>query len=681
MILLIFLCAILALAVLTTYFMFVTSNAQLQTNVLRMKSSCQFLVENAVEEAYSRLAKATRRPDSPEFKWFVQNPSSDLPINTPLTTKVASQVAPGADCSITVNARIIEKRNISSRGKEYSDDLEGLGSVELNAVVTLESRMAGKTVRHAISHHDFRVASIINKRDNHKNRERYANNFICDYILFIRDGVQEFVDSDGKLLNRAEPIFNLHVDLDPWKNTRLPIEQLGKVFFGDSSNDGKLKYVFLNTNDATFKTIVPNLGVNRVADKAHCLKLFPTLEEQADKLDGLVGYYMGNSLPAKGKHLLQAAGFTPAQVEKLQNRSRKLAEAQFASELEKNLEPGMDIFPPGAGRGFPLEYAASLLEGDIRQRFFYAVHFFLDFMNISDQEYVVELNNKTKHDLDGHFPVVEVSDPSAMGDFTAFYEEFPRLDDEWIQAGNYSIRGKYEDWFSLYHYENAMAPEKINQKYRSEKPDILGEVVSPAFYTLNHEKCESIKNTLPLQHFELYFYTFNNPKSFYSSHLLRKEGSELVLSLNGNVLILGNQLIALGGPDYSAIRIEGRGSIVAAGGFKILSPILKRADFDTLVLFAAGEGSSISLDASPIEAGLVAMNKALDGRILNTQPVTIKGFYACDRVLNIWSGSDWPTNQQIELFYDPAFKSPVETLYTVGIARTPVLYRITGGDG
>lgn len=682
MIMIIFLCAILALAVLTTYFMFVTSNAQLQTNVLRMKGGCQFLVENAVEEAYSRLSRAIIQPASPEFKWFVEASSSPLSIDTPLTTKVASQVAPGAECAISVSARIVEKRKISSLGKKYSDDMEGLGSFELNAVVTLQSRMAGKTVRRAISHHDFRVASVVNKRDNRKNRELYTNNFICDYILFIRNGVQEFVESDGKLLNRAEPLFKLNVDVDPWKNSKIPMEYFGKVFLGDRSADGKLKHVFLNTTDETFKTLVPGIGFTRIAQKDHCLQLFPLLEEYADKLDGLVGYYMGNALPARGDYILPTPGlFTPDQVEKLQNRARKLAEAQFTSDLERNLEPGMDIIPPDIGRWFSLEYAQSLLEGDIRQRFFYNVHFFLEFMHIADQEYVVELNNKTKHDLDGHFPVVEVGNPSEMGDFSAFYEEFPKLDDKWVQDGNYSLRGTYEDWFSLYHYDgDGMEPTKINHLYRGDNSGILGEVVSPAFYSPDHERCESAKNTLPLQLYELYSSTFKTTKAFYSSSYFRTEGTELILSLNGPILIRSSQPIILGGPDYSAVRIEGRGSIVAKGGFKILSPILKRENYNSLVLFAIGEGSVISLETELVEAGLVAMNKSLNGRIVNEQPVTIRGFYACDRMLPSWNGADWPANQQIELYYDPGFKSPVETLYTVGISRAPVLYRITGDD-
>jgi len=682
MVMLVFLCAILVLGVLTTYFLFVTSNAQLQTNVLKMKSNCQFLVENAIEEAFIRLSKAAMQPGSPEFRLFVEGASSPVQISTPLTAKVASTVAPEAECAISVSARIIEKRKLSSLGKEYSDEQEGLGSVELTAVATLKSRMSGKTVRRAFSHHDFRVASLVSQRDNRKNRKLYTNNFICDYLLFIRNGVQEFIDSNGKLLNRPDPIFKLNPDLDPWTNSKIPMEYMGKVFLGDRSNDGKMKHVFLNTSDETFKTLVPGLGVLRVADKAHCLKLFPVLEEYSSKLDGLVGYYMGNALPAKGDYLLPAAGFTPDQIASLQNRTRKLTEAQFTKDLEKNLDVGMDIFPRDAGRDFSLEYAQSLLEGDIRQRFLFHVHFFLDFMGIADQEYVVELNNETKHDLEGHFPVVEVKNPSEMGDFTAFYEEFPRLDDEWIKAGNYSLRGKYEDWFSLYHYEggSGLDPAKINQLNRGDKPDILGEVVTPAFFTPEHQLCETARETLPFQLFELYFSTFNSPKAFYSSPYFREEEGKLILSLNGPVLIRSGQQIVLGGPEYSAIRIEGRGSIVAKGGFKILSPILKRNLSSALVLYAIGKSSCISLETNEVEAGLVAMNESLNGRIENTQPVTIRGFYACDRLMQSWNGADWPAGREIELFYDPGFKSPVTTLYAVGINRVPVLYKVTGDD-
>ena len=187
-VIMVFLC----LSVLALHFLRVSREARQVAFRFEKSEMVRQLAQAGIEEAFSRFFRETANPGSPAGTWLVQRSQASFQIEIPQTERIAKAVIFGSfQPKVTAEARLVDFRKTDSKGRPYYGS-EGVGTLEfsVNSSMEIDSKLF---VSSRLSrHHEFKVVSVVSHRDNTAQRQLYAQNFILDYLLFVRRGFEEF---------------------------------------------------------------------------------------------------------------------------------------------------------------------------------------------------------------------------------------------------------------------------------------------------------------------------------------------------------------------------------------------------------------------------------------------------------------------------------------------------------
>ncbi|MFZ2960793.1 MAG: hypothetical protein WA705_28280 [Candidatus Ozemobacteraceae bacterium] len=684
---------IMVLSIFAFQFRFTASQAQWDTYRFDLQESARQLAEAAANEAFMIIDREAIKDDSAIFKSLsVKGNKPDgktFPVSLPNLEKHMDEmmVRPGIEPQISAEMRVVSCRSTDDEGHPYFDGGEGVGTLEIQTTATLKNKQNPSRMPisiHFVRHHDFKVAALVTPRDNLLSRNRYANNAMLDYLLCIRNGVNEFWNSKAAILNSSSPLFKPHGFLNPWTKAPLNPSQRGKIFLGDKSAVGK-DYVFLNVTDETREILLPaeNPLAFRIIYLDDCKKLFPTLKDPdyEGNVDQVEGWFWANNMPISGNYLLPAIGFTTQEVADFQNRCRNVVINKLNAQLSKAddenarsffetqlcFEPGIPLVECDSSGKFSAEAAKSLLEGDIRQRFFYMCRF-----NLSGDKLSADIRQKfdeeVKHHTKAHLPVIEMENPSDAGKQEPFYSNFPEINKKSIDAGDYSYSSCFDDWYPYLPGLTAVKPPG-----RSVRPEGL---LVPRFFAPNATKLDTILDYSPYAMDTLYngYFFYESGKDISTLPGLGEatpEGS--VITLRGMTNLVGNGP-AIIGKSGQTVSIRGQGMLYSADGFIIKAKLLKEHPEFFAILYTNRE---IRIESNEVEAGLVALSPNLNSRIIPPNaPLTIRGSLTVDML----GSAHWASDTTLDLWYDPVFKSPTSSKLSITIQRRVVFQKMWGGE-
>lgn len=580
----------------------------------------------------------------------------DLPI--PVTRALAESLMPGR-MEITATARIVDFRNTDYDGNIFYEN-EGIGTIEI--VVTAKAKNEFKhqfpgscTI---VRHHDYKVVSILTKKENRENR--YSGSSYLDYALFIRKGQDEF--ESGVLGTSVNPD-NVSLEVNAG-NT------LGKVNLGSSGN----KYTFLNTSKET-EAMVPEAGKTTViseleADSNVVDKIYPYFrsqvkkqcEDQDAKLESMTGH------KAIFEHVQYPTTDEYFTTEELKNI--RIYTAADAVTLGKNvgISGSEAVFHPGILIK-PEEKLSEILESDVRKQFINVGYFKLD---LSECKIRVGADGADSKTLD-------------------VKKDAPQLIENFQNAKIYCFDNTYS---TLYKSGSQQVDPNALTSYIKSKGD---EVASQAFSHLNDEFAYGTSNSdhqnndatfykpstsetstaitdpseahYPYSYFNLWNKRLMTAEELESLGIYDKAKNEL--HLRGIVHCIN--AITLGDAS-SELKVDGCGVIIAPG-ISIEGAITKKNPQDVCVLFAR-DGSIRIKTSKEIQAALIAMGMSnKTSSITASEQLNLKGSLATDLLLL----SQWKKGVTHKITYDDAL-APTKDIYQINISKWVSFERVVENE-
>ncbi|MBF0547500.1 MAG: pilus assembly PilX N-terminal domain-containing protein [Candidatus Riflebacteria bacterium] len=641
MILLLALFVLMVLSILTVYFHWFSLQSRFVAHKYFQGDSARQLAESAYDEAFDYFFKATADPLSTAKNWLVDGTSLnftnlDLNIVIPLTKKYSDRlVRSNLIPEISITAKVIDFRNSNNLKvpvRYYGK--EGVGTIEISVEVTLKSRYTGSKESYCniIRHHDYKVVGITSNPASRQ--DSYAHNFILDYAFFFRQGFSEFQDKVGLTLNPS----NVKIAVvQPVTNAK------GKIFFGKTTSSDRA--VFLNIAESSnLAGIIPNSPwkeIKRIG-RDESLELFPSIKAKVKDdsdamkaLQDLGGVFYGGVFP-----IIKTPQPDPiTQVEKFTFSALWNA----AQGMNQNKNPGVDILSDDPKLACDPQYAKSVLEGYIRQRFFYFTAFFLDTTKL-DQQIQDQLKGKPMW-----FPCFTEPLPSTQTsspDLVAFMTQLV------------SIYGSRKELFSKFVTDY---PLLGGQPFGSPAPEPAFPI--PKFIDSTDGKTPISDDSSALQAF--------NHVNLWARRLLDAGDLEkfgIIDNVNGIINLRGfiwvgciesdandkNMVISLGSPDKQ-YKIRGQGGILTKGAsISINGSIVKESPKDLLVVFSRRGNIQINTD-QPVNAALIALGggKSDGGHIVCSKQLNLLGMMAAE-----WLDSDsWAKGVVHEIKYDEVLQA------------------------
>ncbi|HNV68045.1 MAG TPA: hypothetical protein PKO06_00005, partial [Candidatus Ozemobacteraceae bacterium] len=400
---------------------FFQMSSQAQRSAFRLERGevLRQIVEAADEEAFAVLLSALERPDSPEFLWLLnqgKNPAV-LPISVPLISQIATTMVRARQAAaITVEARVVDFTHRDFEGMPYSTDTrEGVGRIELKTVCRLSDLGGGggNAACHLIRRRDYKMATIVSPRPN-TGRTGASQNAALDYALLVRNGLREFQQTGGLMLNQNRA--RLIVDA-----AGVPPGRRGKVRFGGADGRGDA-HVFLNVDESR-KAMMPAAPSKVTITISECHTLFDLdtwkqqeiaakVQKAKDKLgsqydssvedyiradvlkkfSGIVGEFKTGVAPLAGTGPTEAADRVR---QHLWNEEWKNLAGRVTSIPDRYDAPAPGCAMLSADAvGVTADVAQEVLEGGIRQRFLYHAALHLDISSLEDQQQADEIGRK-----------------------------------------------------------------------------------------------------------------------------------------------------------------------------------------------------------------------------------------------------------------------------------------------
>lgn len=587
------------------------------------------IAESAMEEAFSRFRMLTSAPGSPAGIWLISRSPEPFRIPLDLVVKEAQSAWKGVfDPKITAEARVFDFRRTDSQGRRYICE-EGVGRLQITVQVTLASgrgipqeELTGRLVRH----HDFKVASIVSPRDNSRQRAGYAHNFILDYALLVREGFREFREISGQSLHSSQPKVVLSQE-------KIPPDKRGKVYFGETGEGYSGQLVFLNLPSKISGLLPQPLQkeVQRVR-KADCLALVPKLAEiekvSPGSLENIEGIFEEWKVPL----------VRPIRIGNRHGLEKKVLAclSDRATGAEKNLDPPVDILSENPSKTCDPEFARSILEGNIRQRFLRLVTFRLDLRGSPLGAAVGDA---------GELPCMPLPrEPVSEADLRTFLERLEKMEAARANGADSLLSSLNQDFPFL---------SGLSDGDRESLPSFP----NPSFFDAQGNRIrESSEGFRAFGHVNLW-----NRRFFKGSDLLKSptfDQERGLITLRGIEWVDDDVEI---GPPGRTWTVQGQGVLIARG-FKIRAGIRKSRPQDLLVLCARTGNIDIGADER-VEASLIALGNPNRGRVVPEKTAKIFGAVAVERI----GLPDFPGPGKLEIEYDPMLKVP-DALYQVDIS-------------
>ncbi|MFZ5949219.1 MAG: hypothetical protein ACOYXC_00820 [Candidatus Rifleibacteriota bacterium] len=641
------------------------TSRQAQSTAFRFQASeiARQLAEAAMDEAFLFIYNETGKPASTLFKKLkdrsggIDCSSTSLdnltgkgvPIDVNLTKAQAASIQNGEKFDIEAVARIIDFRDADSAGGQYYGK-EGIGTLEIKVSVTPKPAFQ-KQIQGACNiyrHHDYKVASIVSKRDNSGQRSEYVQNYVLDYALFIKNGQEEFDSISGVSLNPLKQ--QLKID-----QSGLSASKCGKVFLGN--RDGNFVYLNLNTIRKDFIPAAVEKSKIVEADSDQTFALLPTFnssvraqvkkavdDEGADlesyKMEGHKAFFNYKRYPITDEAL------TEGNLKDF--RDTTLAgEAKFAKKSAVlEFKPGIYVEP--------VNMLPDILEGDIRQRFFHFGYFYVDlssaYIKVTASKKV--FGKKKKKSFTIPFPAQTVNDMKKE-QYPCFnvdhFKDFPGF--------NSVIDLQYlKDNFAN-SYPQIICDIDDSFRYLKGSNDALPK---PQFYYYRNpgSTSDSTSASIPYAHANLWARRKLSVALAEEFGILEPKNHRI--NLRGIIQI--NEPITIGA-DGSEVKVHGQGVLIAPG--ITIKAGIKKADANSLcVLLTRGYPINVETDQE-LETSLISIGKSnRNGHIKAKKQLKLKGALAVD-LLRL---DQWAEGVNHTITYDPALK-PSEDQYQITISR------------
>jgi Tfp pilus assembly protein PilX len=652
---------------------------QAQSDAFRFQASeiARQLAESAMDEAFLYIYQQTQSSDGAFFDDIVKRDNaidcSNMSLNNKdskgkdvdvaLTLAQAANIQNGEKFNISATARIIDFRDSDSTndGKYYGK--EGVGTLEIKVAVTPkdEFKKQIKSACHITRHHDYKVVSMISKRDNGSQRTEYAQNYVLDYALFIRNGQKEFEATQGYSLNPEK--WKLTID-----QAGLSFAECGKICLGNTPG----KYVYLNIDEARKDFLPTPLEEPEIleVDENAANNIFPELEnfvraEVKDYVEDEGGDFEGFDMYGhKGIFAFQKYPCTDDGINDDERKSYR-----FMTNTGKQISEGLDPYPnffPGI-KILPEEKLSDFIEGDVRQRFFHFGYFYID---LSAASIYVEWEEGFGDDKSETIPFSNY--PDVVEDFKE--RVFPVFDNDEISSvpAASDLRSMIKYNFIESNYANSY-PEIISvlDEESTYNEDPSHSYPQPKFFQYRSPSISDspLSSSVPYAHVNLWSRRKLSIEQVKEFGIYKPDEKEL--NLRGIIQIAEPfEIGENGGP----IKVNGQGVIIAPG--ITISSGIEKAENDSLcVLVTRGYPITIKTDKL-LETSLVSMGKSnTSGFIKALEPLNLKGSLAVD-FLRL---DQWKEGVEHKIEYDPALK-PGKDIYQVNIARWVSFQRMVEHD-
>lgn len=645
---------------------FQISRQQQSTNFrLEQSFAAKELADSAKREAYARITKQSENPDTELSKWLTDRNRKDaFKLHLPGSEAFSAQLLKSnISAEIICELRKFDFRFNSHENVPYYPENQGQGTLSIVTKINLFHGLLNKRKIFGgslTSHHDYQVTAIVSQRKNSSPRTNYSQSFALDYALLVRDGLEEFRYSNGQLIN--DTLSKLHIN----QETLTP-NNCGKIYFGGAdSNNYKMgnsppigNYVFFNLGE-DYKDAIPDPARTRVEiNQSELLELIPTLNNLAQQMNNL-----SSSLHnAKGAFIISTTptfrnSYTGLEQTLEQKSIEKLI--SFSDGSETNATP-FCLNICSKTRFSETDFLKATLQGNLRKRFHYFVHFYID---LSDAQVVYEkFENGQTSTVSEPVQTEQIETlkklenrvlctPYLPGTCeTAENEHFLKVLNE-----NYSEK----DGVQLVSSFNASHPIGLGSaNIGSPNPDYP----SPVFFNSKNNPIDCDKTGMegfrPFNNFELW--SRRQLKLADLEELEIIDFKKKIIRPRGIIHIAEDTGLTIGDGEW---QIEGRGVFVAKR-FSIYGSIKKSSANDLLIFYARRDGIEI-LTEKLVEASLIAVNDNRNAGVRALKPLNLKGALVVDRLnLPLWEPGDH------KLEYDPALKRSNDSLYSISISNWP----------
>ncbi|MBF0502867.1 MAG: hypothetical protein HQM09_22220 [Candidatus Riflebacteria bacterium] len=580
------------------------------------------LAEAALDEAFARFCFETGKPGSTVRKLLIDNeksPGIAQAVAVPVILAQAPDMTRGLTPDITVTVRSVDFRDNSPTPKNYPFyGKEGVGTLGFTAVVNLlrGSRRVGRCVIER--HHDFKVnAVLLGPRSGRP--LRYAQSFLLDYALFVRNGLSEFRSTNGYTLNNDYLNFTIMQD-------GATSGKYGKIFFGGTDNQNN--FVFLNVPQALQNMIPPFSQTISLTD-GECGTLWPKLAGQVS----MAAELRMSNVPA------WRPSFSPPLD--IQKEAINGLICCAANSWEGQASIGVNLLSDNSPSPVSFVTAANahlIFEGNVRQRFLYYDEF--QFTKIGGQA------PPAPNNCIACLPLAAAQKRGAGPIAEQFCQGLKTLE---TSKGNL-----ISNFNTDYLYADASAKNTTftpPPKFLDNASQI---VVNIADARLK-----------PYNHINLQVRTLQTQSELQTLGYLDVTKGEL--RIRGILRVFDDVVFD------KPLKIIGQGVLIA-NSFYLREKLVKSDPANDFIVLYAREGN-ISIDTSnEIDAALVAINDNADGRV-RVQPgkkMNLKGMLAADYL----DTSAWPSGLAHVIHYDPAFQ-PADDQYQVNISNWITFMRMT----
>ncbi|GAB4271468.1 MAG: hypothetical protein Kow0029_09190 [Candidatus Rifleibacteriota bacterium] len=661
------------IGLLALQFHFMTRQAQSTAYRFQASEVARQLAESAVDEAFMYVFKESENSSGTFFSKLVNRTGAidcsttsldnisakgeDIPVD--LTRAQAATILNGNKFNIEAKARIIDFRDHDTArytgagdGKYY--DKEGVGTLEIWVSVQPKDEFKKQIQSGCVisRHHDYKVVCIVSKRDNTKQRSSYVQNFVLDYALFVRNGQEEFDTLFGLSINPEKQKFVID-------QTGLTAANCGKVFLGN--RPGRFMYLNIDTPRKDFiPAPVEKKKLITVTDDGQLNALFPEfvkmLREEARKKVEAEGAKLDAFSFTNWKAFFEYARY-PITDEALQSKDKykEFRDVTLAGEAKASGKQEVMQYNPGIVIK-PESMLASMLEGDLRQRFF---HFGYAYLDLTGAKIYVKASKKTLTGTKSKSDTKTITDQGMIDK----YKNTPIPCFDIDQFGTGANLGGFMDLrYMKDHFgkSNPLILCDIHDSNRYLKGS-NAELPKPLFYHYRSFNSfdDPTSSSVPFAHVNLW--ARRKLSIAQAEEFGIYNAKEKSLKLRGIVQI--NEPVTLG-QNGGPIIVEGQGVLIAPG-FTIKAGIKKKDENkDLCILLTRGYPITVDTDQL-IEASLISMGSSnKNGFVKSLQKLNLKGALAVDLLrLNLWKEGVEHT-----IKYDPALKQNKD-LYQVNISR------------
>ncbi|MFZ5951952.1 MAG: hypothetical protein ACOYXC_14690 [Candidatus Rifleibacteriota bacterium] len=632
-----------------------SSSFRLEQNLLARE-----IAESAHNEAYAQIVNQTTDRESDLAKWLAAKNNHDIyQLDLPATESIKPQLLkPNFSAEIKCELKKIDFRSNSHELIDYSPLDQGQGTLAIKIEIEIFHGLinAKKLLSASLTrHHDYLVAAMVSRRNNSSARTDYSQSFPLDYALLVRDGLKEFREYSGNVLNDENNFLTIDQEA-------LTPENCGKIYFGgaDAGNHqlGDMpplgNYVFLNIDEKNLNAI-PNSPTDKVTiDMYEILELVPELnnslnllQDNTTTIQGVSGVFKITTGPTFRSIY---SGLEQKIEKKCLDKLQQISAFADANTTPFSLTVGSKTKVSNA------QFLRACLEGSIRKRFLYLVHFYIDLSNAT-VTYNHELNGLTtepvKQDEIDRLTVFEnriLCLPNLPGAAdTPENEHFLQvLNDKYAEKNGVSLISQLNASHPF-----SLTPGSLNS------PD--QDFPTPVFFNRQNGPVSSFSTGANG------FQAYGNFELWSRRRLKRDDLVRLKIIDFDKKIIRPRGIIHTAEADGLTFdagewKIEGCGVLIAPK-FSIAGSISKSTDKDMLVLLARKEGIEVTTDQR-IESALIAVNDDLTGCVTVLKNLDLKGAIIADRLnLALWN----PGSHKIE--YDPAFKLKDKDVYITSLSR------------